>query len=134
MFVFLHTVKLGLEKHLRRIIPILIECSMEGPSLTGPEDPNAGMIPRAVQQIYSACKALEQKGWVYTMEAQFLEIYNETLRDLLDEKDVGKKMEIKHDSKNRTSVTDAITGIFYCFSCSRRDESRRSIYTFGKGK
>ena len=33
---------------------------MEGPSLTGPEDPNAGMIPRAVQQIYSACKALEQ--------------------------------------------------------------------------
>ncbi|KAJ3364092.1 kinesin-like nuclear fusion protein [Kappamyces sp. JEL0680] len=81
---------------------------MEGPGhIEGPSDPNAGMIPRAVQQIYAACQALESKGWAYSMEAQFLEIYNETLRDLLDDGKDGKKLEIKHDAKNRTSVTEA---------------------------
>jgi kinesin family protein C1 len=85
---------------------------MEGPEqVSGPEDPNAGMIPRAVQQIYSACESLKEKGWEYNMQAQFLEIYNETLRDLLDNGNETKKLDIKHDSKNRTTVSDAINGI-----------------------
>jgi kinesin family protein C1 len=43
------------------------------------------------------------------MEAQFLEIYNETLRDLLDSPEVAKKMDIKHDLKNKTIVTEAVS-------------------------
>lgn len=89
---------------------------MEGPEhISGSQDPNAGMIPRAVQQIYSACEALKEKGWEYSMQAQFLEIYNESLRDLLDTSSEGKKLDIKHDSKNRTTVTDAINGIRVVF-------------------
>ena len=85
--------------------------TMEGPEhISGAQDPNAGMIPRAVQQIYAACESLKEKGWEYSMQAQFLEIYNETLRDLLDTGSEGKKLDIKHDSKNRTTVTDATNG------------------------
>ncbi len=86
---------------------------MEGPSnVQGPDDQQAGMIPRAVQQIYAACEALKDKGWEYSMQAQFLEIYNETLRDLLETPGAseGKKLDIKHDAKGKTTVTDAING------------------------
>ena len=41
------------------------------------------MIPRSVRLIFSSCEALKSKGWTYKIEASFLEIYNETIRDLL---------------------------------------------------
>lgn len=42
-----------------------------------------GMIPRSVRLIFSSCQSLKAKGWVYKIEASFLEIYNEHVRDLL---------------------------------------------------
>lgn len=82
---------------------------MEGPSrVNGPEDPESGMIPKAVKQIYESAKCLEAKGWKYEMDAQFLEIYNENLRDLLGNSEVVKH-EIRHD-KGKTQVTDATIG------------------------
>lgn len=41
------------------------------------------MIPRSVRLIFAACEALKAKGWVYKIEASFMEIYNEQIRDLL---------------------------------------------------
>ena len=41
------------------------------------------MIPRSVRLIFAACEALKAKGWMYKIEAAFLEIYNEQIRDLL---------------------------------------------------
>ena len=41
------------------------------------------MIPRSVRLIFAACQALKAKGWIYKIEAAFLEIYNEQIRDLL---------------------------------------------------
>ncbi|KAK5667698.1 kinesin-like nuclear fusion protein, variant 2 [Batrachochytrium dendrobatidis] len=92
-----------------------------GKTFTGPEDPNIGMIPRAVEQIFQSAENLVAKGWQYTMEAQFIEIYNETIRDLLvgtegsvnssisGSQNSSKKHEIRHDhSNNRTSVTDVV--------------------------
>ncbi|XP_015272915.1 PREDICTED: kinesin-like protein KIFC1 [Gekko japonicus] len=55
--------------------------TMEGPEDLAPT--TAGMIPRAVQQIFRAARQMEAKGWEYQFTANFLEIYNESLRDLL---------------------------------------------------
>jgi kinesin family member C1 len=74
--------------------------------------PQDGMIPQAVNQIYSVTESLREKGWTYTLEGSFLEIYNENINDLLgkpEEMD-KKKHEIKHDvQRGKTTVTDLIT-------------------------
>ena len=67
-----------------------------------------GMIPRAVNQIYSTAKSLEEKGWKYGMEGSFIEVYNENLNDLLGKaEDLDKKKhEIRHDmQKCKTEIT-----------------------------
>lgn len=71
-----------------------------------------GMIPRAVHQIYDTAKSLEEKGWKYSMEGSFIEVYNENLNDLLGKADEfdKKKHEIRHDmQKFKTTITDIIT-------------------------
>lgn len=71
-----------------------------------------GMIPRTVSQIYDTASGLEDKGWTYTMEGSFVEVYNENLNDLLgkaEEMD-KKKHEIRHDmQKCKTTITDITT-------------------------
>ncbi|PGH31863.1 kinesin family member C1 [[Emmonsia] crescens] len=71
-----------------------------------------GMIPRAVHQIYETARALEDKGWHYTMEGNFVEVYNENLNDLLGKAEEfdKKKHEIRHDmQKCKTTITDITT-------------------------
>ncbi|THH17845.1 hypothetical protein EW146_g3050 [Bondarzewia mesenterica] len=78
--------------------------TMEG----GSTEATAGMIPRAVEQVFRVAEELRSKGWEYTMQGQFLEIYNETINDLLGKGEFDKKKhEIKHD-KNGTRVTDVV--------------------------
>ena len=67
-----------------------------------------GMIPRATHQIYETATNLQEKGWTYTMEGSFVEVYNEEIHDLLgNSKDFDKKKhEIKHDDQRKqTTVT-----------------------------
>jgi kinesin family protein C1 len=67
------------------------------------------MIPRAVHQIYNTAAGLEEKGWIYTMEGSFVEVYNENLNDLLGrpEEFDNKKHEIRHDMRKcKTTITD----------------------------
>lgn len=71
-----------------------------------------GMIPRGVHQIYSTAKSLEEKGWRYSMEGSFVEVYNENLNDLLGrpEEFEKKKHDIRHDmQKCKTTITDIAT-------------------------
>lgn len=35
---------------------------------------SAGMIPRAVEQVFRVAEEMKYKGWEYKMEGQFLEI------------------------------------------------------------
>ena len=71
-----------------------------------------GMIPRAVRQIYDTARSLEEKGWRYSMEGSFVEVYNENINDLLGKADEfdKKKHEIRHDmQKCKTTITDITT-------------------------
>jgi kinesin family protein C1 len=71
-----------------------------------------GMIPLAVHQIYDTATKLEGKGWKYTMEGSFVEVYNENLNDLLGKSEDldRKKLEIRHDNANsKTIITNVET-------------------------
>jgi len=63
-----------------------------------------GLIPRSIEQIGQYKSTLEADGWNYSIHVTFLEIYNESIRDLLRESDeVFVKHEIKiGDDGNRT--------------------------------
>ncbi|KAL4554904.1 hypothetical protein LXL04_037513 [Taraxacum kok-saghyz] len=73
-----------------------------------------GLIPRSLEQIFEARERLKEQGWKYEMQVSMLEIYNETIRDLLSSNkssstdSSGNKQQyaIKHDSNGNTSVAD----------------------------
>lgn len=78
-----------------------------------------GLIPRSLEQIFQTSQSLLSQGWTYKMQASMLEIYNETIRDLLspnrpssqeisraDNGVVGKQYTIKHDANGNTHVSD----------------------------
>uniref|UniRef100_A0A2N9J3Z5 Kinesin-like protein n=1 Tax=Fagus sylvatica TaxID=28930 RepID=A0A2N9J3Z5_FAGSY len=73
-----------------------------------------GLIPRSLEQIFQTRQALQPQGWRYEMQVSMLEIYNETIRDLLStnrssstENGVaGKQYTIKHDGNGNTHVSD----------------------------
>ena len=52
-------------------------------TMLGNSGESKGIIARSVEKIIEASAALQKKGWEYSMEASFVEIYNETIRDLL---------------------------------------------------
>jgi kinesin family protein C1 len=64
-----------------------------------------GIIPRAIEMILQECQALQRQGWKYDTKVSFLEIYNETLKDLLATKHSGdEKLSIKKDAKGGVYV------------------------------
>ncbi|MCJ8730829.1 hypothetical protein PDJAM_G00188850 [Pangasius djambal] len=67
-----------------------------------------GVIPRAVQQIFKSADMLREQGWQYTFTASFVEIYNETLRDLLYMGKPNKRseLEIRKTTNNEVTVTN----------------------------
>ena len=67
-------------------------------TMEGPENPTPdtiGVIPRAVAQIFQEACELRPRGWDFKLEATFIEIYLEEIRDLLAKKN-GAKHEIHH--------------------------------------
>ena len=67
-----------------------------------------GIIPRAIEKVGEYKKELEAQGWQYEMKVSFLEIYNETIRDLLREEEFGEK---KHDIKVNPDGSRFITDL-----------------------
>ncbi|KAL4580201.1 hypothetical protein LXL04_016385 [Taraxacum kok-saghyz] len=69
-----------------------------------------GLIPRSLEQIFKSRGILQKQGWKYEMQVSMLEIYNETIRDLLSpnrgcSSESGKYV-IKHDANGNTHVSD----------------------------
>lgn len=78
-----------------------------------------GMIPRATKMIYDTVNKLKEKSWTYTMEGNFVEVYNEELHDLLTpakEAEGRRKPEIRHDEARKT------TTVFNCKSVALDSE------------
>lgn len=89
--------------------------------MSGPD----GIIPSSIKLLLTEMQRLKEKGWEYVVEASFVEVYNETLNDLLgdakkwDEDDNlgvstrGKKKEkheIHHDTATgKTTVSNLTT-------------------------
>ncbi|KAM4631456.1 kinesin-like protein KIFC1 [Polymixia lowei] len=78
--------------------------TMEG----GEVDETRGVIPRAVQQVFKAAQKLTEQGWKFSFTASFVEIYNETLRDLLYTGKANKRPEheIRKSANNDITVTN----------------------------
>ncbi|PVF97935.1 kinesin-domain-containing protein [Serendipita vermifera] len=102
--------------------------TMEG----GNTEMTEGMIPRAIRRLFQLSDGMKPRGWQYQMEGQFLEIYNETINDLLGQGEFDcKKHEIKHDKSGRTTVTDVVTMQLYgpseVTALLAKAQSRRSV-------
>ncbi|KAJ7483610.1 P-loop containing nucleoside triphosphate hydrolase protein [Mycena latifolia] len=106
--------------------------TMEG----GGSEETQGMIPRAVAQVFRVAEELKDKGWTYTMEGQFLEIYNETITDLLapapGPNEPPRKHEIHHHpTTHLTTVSDvrtpALTGPAQVLSLLAQAQGRRRV-------
>ncbi|XP_056144919.1 carboxy-terminal kinesin 2-like [Lampris incognitus] len=81
--------------------------TMEGGDL----EETRGVIPRAMQQVFRASKMLGEQGWEFSFTVSFLEIYNETLRDLLYTGMASKRPEL--DMHKSTSNEVTVTNINY---------------------
>ena len=68
-----------------------------------------GLIPRAVQLLFERSKEMSAQGWDMSLKARYVEIYNDKLRDLLEDGSSTAKIEVhhgKHGTEDDTHLTN----------------------------
>ncbi|KAJ6651936.1 hypothetical protein lerEdw1_015917 [Lerista edwardsae] len=99
--------------------------TMEGPEEVSPD--TAGLIPRAVQQVFRASREMAAKGWKHHFSASFLEIYNEALRDLLVRRpERSPELEIRRVSQSTEELH--VPGL-HCVPVASEEEVLRLLQT-----
>ena len=83
--------------------------SMEGPENVYDEPEMTGIIPRSFEYLIETVEKAKEKGWSYSLEAAYLEVYCEELRDLIatgggNEQD--KKLKIEGAGKKHVNVAN----------------------------
>ncbi|CAI5741820.1 unnamed protein product [Hyaloperonospora brassicae] len=63
-----------------------------------------GIVGRAISHIFASIDELRLSGWSFAASLELVEIYNETLRDLLAPADSTDKVELRLDSEGKTTV------------------------------
>mmetsp|Transcript_40788 Transcript_40788/g.93930 ORF Transcript_40788/g.93930 Transcript_40788/m.93930 type:complete len:1180 (-) Transcript_40788:101-3640(-) len=79
-------------------------------TMQGMEEPEHwGLIPRSLHQIFEKAEQMRHNGWKWSLQASFIEVYNETLRDLLGNNSASSAPPahvIKHDDRWGAIVTN----------------------------
>jgi len=76
----------------------------------GTDGADLGLIPRSVELIFNHAEKLKETDWHFELEASFVEIYNETIRDLLsDSPSKDKVHEIKMDKGGKSTFITNVT-------------------------
>jgi kinesin family protein C1 len=73
-----------------------------------------GIIPRAVEKILQTAASLQDQEWEYHMEASFIEIYNNQLKDLLGGPHapfINDQNAIKHDANGGHTTVVGISRV-----------------------
>lgn len=81
-------------------------CGKTHTILGNPQDP--GVIFLTMEELYKKLEALSDTK-VFDVSILFLEIYNETIRDLLNPETPHKKLVLQEDSKKRIAVTNLLS-------------------------
>jgi len=64
-------------------------------TMQGIDEPRSqGLIPRSLFNIFKAAEDMRSKGWQWSVDASMMEVYNETLRDLLRSGDPGPECHV----------------------------------------
>jgi hypothetical protein len=77
-------------------------------TMFGGDGDEAGIIPRSIAQILNSVQQHRDSGWTYELKASFLEIYNESVRDLLcsPEQCGNRQYKISMGENGRAEVSD----------------------------
>ncbi|VVT45177.1 uncharacterized protein SAPINGB_P000663 [Magnusiomyces paraingens] len=76
-------------------------------TMLSPED---GMIPLTIDQIFKTADLMKKTGWSYEFSGEFLEIYNETIHDLLATTQ-PPKLHIKHFPEEQKTLVEGLTQV-----------------------
>ena len=97
--------------------------TMQGRTDKGGEDPERGLVPRAMETLMEVRRAMQANGWTVGFEVSALEIYNENIRDLLADS-------VACDKAKLDIVMDAKTGETYVKNLSSETvSSEQDIYS-----
>ncbi|KAJ6293200.1 hypothetical protein OIU78_025228 [Salix suchowensis] len=84
-----------------------------------------GLIPRSLEQIFQTKQSLQSQGWKYEMQVSMLEIYNETIRDLLSTKDSSRT-----DTREVSFLLDQASHSRSVGKTQMNEQSSRSHFVF----